>query len=237
MKKLIWANFKMNISTKKELKTYFDNSKKGSDKVDVVFFPQSIFLSDLVDSYSDFSFGIQNLWYEESGAFTWDNSVLAVKDLGLKYTIVGHWERKWLFGETDQLVNKKMLLCIKHDIRPILCIWENKEQRENWQALEIIQKQFVEACKWIEDLTKIDIAYEPIWAIGTWLIPNNEQIKEVHNFIRKLLSNNESRIIYGGSSNDTNSKELSQIENVNGFLVWGASLDTNKFGKMIWDLK
>ena len=130
------------------------------------------------------------------------------------------------------MINQKLTSAIQHGLRPILCVGETLEEREAGQTKAILVEQFSAACKDI-DLSKIDLAYEPVWSIGTGKIPTEAEIEDIHKYLRGLLANTESRILYGGSSNDQNAATLIHIPEVNWFLVGGAALDPNKFLTMI----
>lgn len=237
MNKLIGANFKVNLSTKSELVQYFDQLKQLGTvtNVDVFFCPQMPWISLVSEQaqacgYYGWS---QNVATEIKGAFTGETSVDTLVDLWVTYCLVGHGERRTMYGDTDAVINTKTKLLITKWIRPVLCIGETLDQRKAGQTNEIITAQFTAACAWVEDLTQVDIAYEPLWAIGTGLVPTNDEIEEVHTHIRSLLGNTQSRILYGGSSNDQNAWEFITIPNVDGFLVGWASLVPEKFAKMI----
>lgn len=223
--------------TNAELSDYLNNFSAGypsQDFLDVVICPQmpSLSFASSLLGQSAIALGAQNMHYAESGAFTGETSPLVLKELGCSYVILGHSERRTLFGETWDLINKKLVSAIQHGIRPILCIGETLEQREAGTTKTVLAEQFAAACKDI-DLSKIDLAYEPVWSIGTGKIPTIEEIEDIHKYLRGLLANTQSRILYGGSSNDQNAASLIQIPEVNGFLVGGAALDPNKFLTMI----
>ena len=167
----------------------------------------------------------QNMYFEESGAYTWEISPNMLDDLSCKYVILGHSERREYFWETNELVNKKVLSAIEHDIRPILCIWETFDQKNKWITKEILKIQLLEWLYNVQDYSQVDIAYEPVWAIGTWETATPEYVSEIHDFIRSIIWENDSRIIYGWSVKSANAKELIGINNVNWFLIGSASLD------------
>lgn len=236
MKKLIWANFKLNMSTRKEHEAYNEQIASylstHSESVETVFFPQIAQLGILHEQYSDITYWAQTLANKVSWAFTGELSITTIKDLGINWVMIGHSERRQYYWETDESVHEKLVLALDHDMKIILCVGETLDQRKNWQTLDILSSQLNIALQWL-DSSKIDIAYEPVWAIGTGLTPTVQDIAEAHLHIRNMIKNTESRILYGGSSNDTNAQEFSEIPHVNGFLVGWAALDPNKFGKMI----
>lgn len=239
MKKLIWANRKVNMSTKAEVSDYISNITNllnGVDlsNVDITICPQMAQVWILWSQLPEYiSLGSQNLSQHDKWAFTGETSADTLVDLGVKYALVGHGERRSMYGDDDTVVNVKLLKLLSKWIRPILCIGETKDQRVAGEALAIIKAQFDADTAWVEDLSQIDIAYEPIWSIGTGLIPTREEIAEVHVYIRNLLGNPKSRILYWGSSNETNAADLITIDEVDGFLVGGASLVADKFATMI----
>jgi triosephosphate isomerase len=236
MNYLIWANFKMNKNTA-ELKEYlslFKDTYACFVNVDLMIAPVTAWLgiaSEILRE-SCVNLGAQNMYFEESGAYTGETSPAMLEDLGCQYVILGHSERRQYFGETDENVNKKVKKALEHHIRPIVCIGENLREKELWLTKEVLKIQLVKALEWIES-SEVDIAYEPVWAIGTGKSATPSDVEEIHTFLREILANESSRIIYGGSVNDTNANELIKRKNVNGFLIGSASLDPNKFLKII----
>ncbi len=186
--------------------------------------------------------GAQNMHYEESGAFTGEISPLMLKDIGVEYCILGHSERREYFFETDENINKKIKSCFSHDIKPILCVGESLEQRENNQYEEVVKKQLVNGLKDIDEnnIYNLVIAYEPIWAIGTGKTASSEDANEMCKYIRNTVvelyseeAANAVRIQYGGSVKPETIVELMNKDNVDGALVGGASLVAEDFVKLI----
>jgi len=243
MKTLIAANWKMNLDVKQSVS--FINKFKTlikNNEVDIVICPPYTSLHELskLISNTNIRLGAQNMHFEKEGAFTGEISPLMLKDL-VDYVILGHSERRQYFNETDELINKKIKSALENKIKPILCIGESLEQRNNDQTLTTIKNQLTNCLKNIsnEIMKNITIAYEPIWAIGTGKNATPQQAEEVHKFIRDLLSkmynqsiSKNTRIIYGGSMKPENAKELLSLPNVNGGLVGGASLDPKSFAKI-----
>lgn len=225
MKSLIIANWKMNMDSKEVIS--FFKKFKTTNKNDIVICPPFTLLNEVRELIKNTSIklGAQNMYFEEEGAFTGEISALMLKDIGCEYVILGHSERRLLFDETDSSINKKIKAALKHDLKPILCIGETLKQRKNNETMKIIKDQL----KNIKE--DIVIAYEPIWAIGTGKNATPQQAEEVHKFIRGLLSKN-TQIIYGGSVKKDNVKDLMQMNNINGALVGGASLDPKSFAKI-----
>lgn len=244
-KTLIAGNWKMNKSPSegvefvKELK----NRNLNTD-VEVLICPPFTHLalfSELLKD-TDIKLGAQNFYYKDSGTFTGEISPKMLKDLDIDYIIIGHSERREIFLEDDELVNKKMKSAIKHGLKPILCVGESLEEREANKAEEKIKEQIELAIKDIDeaDLKDLVIAYEPIWAIGTGKTASSDDANEMLIFIRKLLAEKYSdelakkiRLQYGGSVNPENIKELINKSDVDGALVGGASLEVDSFEILI----
>lgn len=191
---------------------------------------------------SKVGFGGQNMYFEESGAYTGEISPLMLKDVKADYVILGHSERRDIFGECDELINKKVLSAFEHDITPILCCGESLEEREANKQEEKVKGQIEANLKGIsvEDVKKLIIAYEPIWAIGTGKTASADDAEAMCKFIRDLVADLYSkeaaeavRIQYGGSVKPDNVKELMAKENIDGALVGGASLKASDFEKLV----
>ncbi len=186
--------------------------------------------------------GAQNLYFEKQGAFTGEVSADMIKSAGAQYVIIGHSERRQYFGETDESVAKKIRSAIQADLKPILCIGETDSQREDEKTFLVLKKQVTDGLKGFdrEELKDLVLAYEPVWAIGTGKTANAAQVEEVHQHLRALLADlfskelaDQTRILYGGSVKPENARELMGIEDVDGALVGGASLDAETFAHII----
>jgi len=208
--------------------------------VDVMIAPSFLSLPLVADAVKDSSVGIgaQNLFYEPEGAFTGEVSAPMVKAAGAGYAILGHSERRQFFGDTDDLVNKKIGAALGQGLIPVLCIGETEDQRDREKTFFVLDKQVSDGLQGfgLEELETLVLAYEPVWAIGTGKTASKEQIQTVHQFLRKLLKEkysaklaNRTRILYGGSVKPSNVKDLMGIEDVDGALVGGASLDADTF--------
>ena len=244
MNNLIVANWKMNPTSQKEAKNIFDAIKKGakSDKVEVVICPPFIYLPLL----SGLTLGAQNCFWQESGTYTGEISPSMLKDLGVKYVIIGHSERRKYFGETDEQVNKKLKAVLAAGLNPILCIGENAEQREKGETEMILKNQLIIGMGGIEVGDNFTVAYEPIWAISggdpykTKELPTPEKVEKTNSYIRGILEGmygkkvaDSIRIIYGGSANAGNAKDYLENAKVQGFLVGGASLRPDDFNQIV----
>ncbi len=186
--------------------------------------------------------GAQNLYYENEGAYTGEVSAEMIKDTGAEYVIIGHSERRQFFGETDESVCRKIKAAVKAGLIPVMCIGESEQERDEKNTFSILDKQVKNGLKDFvsDDIETLVLAYEPIWAIGTGKTASADQVDEIHKYLRSLLGQMFSddfakgiRILYGGSVKPENVKELMAIEDVDGALVGGASLDPDKFIKII----
>lgn len=193
-------------------------------------------------SESSIEVGAQNMYHEAEGAFTGEVSPLMLKDLKCRYVILGHSERRQHFKETDKLINVKVITAIKYSLIPILCIGETLEEREANQHFSVVQRQLSEDLKGVsrDDASKLVIAYEPVWAIGTGKTASPVQAEEMHSAIRKLLTvayDEETALkiplLYGGSVKPDNTGELMSKPNVDGALVGGAALKAESFIQII----
>ncbi len=184
--------------------------------------------------------GAQNVHFAESGAYTGEISCDMLKELGVEYVIIGHSERRQYFGETDQTVNMRTLKALEKGLIPIVCVGESLEERETGKTEEVLLRQITEGLKGVEDLSKLVIAYEPIWAIGTGKTATSQQANETIGFIRKTLAENfcpkcaaKVRIQYGGSMKPSNAAELMSMEEIDGGLIGGASLKAVDFSQVV----
>lgn len=220
---IIALNNKCNF-TKDEFLTYQDNLKKIKTFNELILFPSYTYLS--LFSLSNIVLGSQNSSAYESGAHTGEISSSQLKSFNVKYSIVGHSERRQEQFETSAIVNTKIKLLLKESITPIMCIGETKEEYNLSKTKEVLKKEIEEGLKDITDADKdkIIIAYEPIWAIGTGLVPTNEEIFQMIDYIKEILPNN--KVLYGGSANEKNIDSLKQISNIDGYLLGGISLKT-----------
>ncbi len=241
MKNIIIANWKLNPATLKEAKQLFDAVKKDIKKnknVQVVICPPFVYVPCSMFHVSWLALGAQNVSSEEKGAFTGEVSVDQLKDLGVEYVIVGHSERRKYFGETNEIINKKLQRVLAVALHPIFCIGENTGEDKQ----EVLKQQLTEGLKNISenDVKNVVIAYEPVWAIGTGNSCSVDQLMAsvvlIKNIISKLYTQeiaDQVAILYGGSVTSKNSGDYLFGAGINGLLVGGASLKAEEFINII----
>lgn len=242
-KPLIAGNWKMNNDVEKSLElARILKSAKLNKNTDVLVCPPFTSLYSVINELKDSSIkvGAQNMYFEDKGAFTGETSPVMLKNMGVEYVIIGHSERRQYFKETDQLVNKKLKAALKHSIKPILCLGETLEQREEKKEKEIVRNQIINDFDGIDTADSIIIAYEPIWAIGTGKTATSKEANEMSSFIRNVILNIYSKkisdnmiILYGGSVNAQNVSEIMNESDIDGALVGGASLKAEEFIKIV----
>ncbi len=234
---LVVANWKMN-KTASEAKEFLDKfiPKFNVKNSKVVICPPSVDMFEFENSevLNKIGLGAQNLFYKDKGSFTGETSVEMLKDLKVSYAIIGHSERRNIFAETDSDVNKKIKASLNGEITPIVCVGETLAERGNGTTKQVIKNQILGAIYGINssNIEKVVFAYEPIWAIGTGKAINPEQADEICGLIKEII-NKDVTVLYGGSVNDKNCKQLFAKKNINGALIGGASLDADKFLKII----
>ena len=245
-KTIIAGNWKMN-KTASETKKFAEELKAIMPRAkwcDVVVCVPAVNIPTAIKAFKDVrvSVGAENVFYEKSGAFTGEVSADMLKDLGVKYVIIGHSERRQYFGETDFTVNKKVLAALETGLHPIICVGESLEQRELGITMELIALQIKSALAGVsaDKLRKCVIAYEPIWAIGTGKTATADQAQEVCAAIRKVVGElygedaaKALTVQYGGSMNPKNAEELLSKPDVDGGLIGGASLKADQFAVIV----
>jgi triosephosphate isomerase (TIM) len=246
-KKILAANWKMNL-THIEAESYmhtFLGEIGEVDDVEIVMIPPftSIpVLAQISEKAPFIRIGAQNMYWERSGAYTGEISATMLRVLFVKYVVIGHSERRMLFGETDETVNRKVHSALEAGLRPIVCVGESATQRDNDEVETVLRRQLELGLKdlSVKDAVEIVIAYEPVWAIGTGRTATPAQAEEAHRFIRSVLSKmfgtgpaERVRIQYGGSVKPDNAQELLRRSNIDGALIGGASLDPHSFAKII----
>lgn len=240
-RKLVAGNWKMNGSLK-SIRELLQGIKDGAPQVaavDLAVFPPFVYLGTVEQqlSGSSIAWGTQNLSEQASGAFTGEVAGSMLNDFHCAYVLVGHSERRTLYGETDQVVASKFAAARKLGIKPILCVGETLEERDQGITEAVVERQLnaVLDLEGIEALNDAVIAYEPVWAIGTGRTATPQQAQDVHAFIRaKLAARNaqvaaKTRILYGGSMKAANAKELLAMADIDGGLIGGASLEAKEF--------
>ena len=243
-KPIIAGNWKMHKTIAEALE--FVNEVKdrvNNDKVEAVICAPFTLLKDLKQATkgTNIKIGAQNMHFEEKGAFTGEISPLMLKELDMDYVVIGHSERRQYFNETDETVNKKVLKALEVGIDPILCVGETLEEREAGNTKDVCKVQVEKALENVskEDLAKVVIAYEPIWAIGTGKTATSEDANDVIAYIREVVANlygelaNEVRIQYGGSVKPSNVAEIMNQSDIDGALVGGASLEANDYVELV----
>jgi len=244
--KIIAGNWKMNkiaaeaIAFARDLKVKTLNIRKTGIIVCPPFTALAIVQDILKDSRAEV--GAQNVHYAPSGAYTGEISAEMIVSAGCRHVIIGHSERRQYFAETNQLVNQKLIHVLSTSLNPIVCIGETLEQRQNGQTENVIKTQLHESLDGltIDQLKRVVLAYEPVWAIGTGVTATPEQAEDVHRFIRELIRNRfgqktaESiQILYGGSVKPDNIRDLLSRTDIDGGLIGGASLNVASFVEMI----
>lgn len=241
----IAGNWKM-FKTGREVLTFAEDFKKLYQDTDVktaVCAPY-VYLGLLKNLFSGtkIKVGAQNAFYEDEGAFTGEVSVKMLEDLGVDYCIIGHSERRQYFGETDEIVNKKLKRLLAGPITPILCVGENLQQREKEEQYLVVRDQLIWALSGItpQQAAKIVIAYEPVWAIGTGKTATPQQAEDMCEFIRNAVEAlygedvaDQVVIQYGGSVKPANATDIMDMPNIDGALVGGASLNASDFMEII----
>lgn len=244
-KPIIAGNWKLN-------KTIYETAqlaaeialKANTAEVEVVIAPTAVCLSDAKYAIeeSHVKLAAQNMYSESSGAFTGEISPDVLNELGVEYVIIGHSERRKIFMETDSMINKKVIVALSKNIKPILCVGETLKQREQDLAEAIVLGQVSAGLMEVDQqyADKIVIAYEPVWAIGTGKTATKEDANQMCTMIRKELARrydedfaSRVRILYGGSVKASNIKELMEMSNIDGALVGGASLNSDEFAKIV----
>lgn len=244
---LVVGNWKMNggsAACVELARTIVRQRKKNQASVQVALAPPFTALVSVkkVLGKSQIKLAAQNCHWEESGAFTGEVSPSMLTEIGCDFVIIGHSERRHIFCESEDMIAQKLLAVLRHGMRPILCVGETIEERRGDQTSAVITRQLDSALKGVAegDIENIEIAYEPVWAIGTGLNATAEQIDKTHEQIRDFLNRHfgdtkgrQVRILYGGSVKPDNAEMIGRISSVNGVLVGGASLIADSFGAIL----
>lgn len=230
----IIANMKMNL-TAKDVGEYLKIINDQMFVSNVVICPTSIYIPYFLNHGYDV--GIQNIYCENDGPYTGEISPLQAKSMGIKYAIIGHSDRRFM-GEDDQLINKKIRKALENKLKVIFCVGETLEEREMLKTDKILKQQIIRGLRGLNEkqLSSVLIAYEPVWAVGTNVLPTNKEISNCIDFIKGICKENLKVIpfiLYGGSINENNIKSLNKIKNVDGFLIGNSASDADKLIKII----
>jgi len=241
-KPLIVGNWKMHGTISEALKriTAITRKTENLSGLEVVLAPPFTALYSVSVALQDLpmKLGAQNVHWETEGPYTGEVSAAFLKDAGCDFVIIGHSERRTLFQEDDDMINKKVRAVLAADLNALLCIGETETERDEGKTFERLEEQLTEGLKelHVHDLEGFSIAYEPVWAIGTGKNASGSQIAEVHDWVRNYLAKhfdaptaNNTRLLYGGSVKSENAAEIFKVHNVDGVLVGGASLDADDF--------
>lgn len=245
-KPIIAGNWKLNKAPSEAIQLIVELKRELMDVsgVDVVVCPTFLALSDVIDELvdHDIAVGAQNVYWADSGAFTGEVSAPMLKSVGVKYVIIGHSERRQFFGETNETVAKRIRAALNHQLTPIVCVGENLAERESNKTFDVIKNHVTGSLAGLsaDEVKKLVLAYEPVWAIGTGKTATPEQAQEVHEYIRQLLGKVYNvdvaasvRIQYGGSVTPDNIASLIAQGDIDGALVGGASLKAPSFAAIV----
>ena len=247
-KPIIAANWKMNIGPKEAedfISTFTGKLNNLTDEADVVIAPPFVTIPAAVaalPSNSEVSIAAQNVSEHDNGAYTGEVSTMMLKELFVRYVIIGHSERRTLYGETNAIINAKIKKARAANLKPIFCIGETLQERESGKLEDVLRSQITEGLKDVDekDLREIVVAYEPVWAIGTGVVATVEQAQDAHAFCRSVIAGlysqeiaDKVRIQYGGSMKPDNAGELLAQPDIDGGLVGGASLEPQSFLELI----
>ncbi len=246
-KRLIVGNWKLHKTASEAVAFVYRLSAlaQAADDVEVVLAPPFTALQATAQAELPafpFALGAQNLFWEDRGAFTGEISAPMLKELGCRYVILGHSERRRIFGEQDEEINKKVQAALRHGLRPILCIGETLTEREAGQTDRIVTQQLLRGLDGVagKSLVGVAIAYEPVWAIGTGQAASADQATAVHRTLRKVMTERWNsreaepvRILYGGSVTPENARQFLAAPEIDGALVGGACLDPQSFATIL----
>ncbi|MFU8858919.1 MAG: triose-phosphate isomerase [Cyclonatronaceae bacterium] len=245
---LIAGNWKMNNGA--GTTASFFNELAGKlenvpNQVEMLICPPFVSLTEAVEAAKQvdgMQVGAQNLHYEDNGAYTGEISAVMIKDAGCSHVIIGHSERREYFGETDQIIGKKIMKALANGLTPVFCVGEVLGERKSGDHFKVVETQVLGALSDMDssEISKIVVAYEPVWAIGTGETATPEQAQEMHAFIRKVIGNKAGnevasglRILYGGSMKPDNAADLLGRDDVDGGLIGGASLKADSFAAIV----
>jgi triosephosphate isomerase len=236
-----WKNYPQNFEQTFSLaEKILKKLKEINGAVNFILCPPNVFLRDLIKEFPKINFGAQNLFWEEKNPCTGEISGKMLKNLGCKFAIVGHSERRNFFNESDKIINKKIKICLANKITPIFCIGETLEENKNQQTFSVLKKQIEKGLEKINLKNKeILIAYEPIWSIGTGKIASIENLKNIKDYLKdiaNLKGFDKAKIIYGGSVDAKNTSQILSEAGFDGLLIGKNSFDFKEFEKILNNL-
>lgn len=239
MSKLIVANLKMNMTLQDiaQYIQYINNIDFNPKQNEVVICPSYIYIPYLNNNIK-FKVGSQDVSINDKGSFTGEVSASQLKSEKVKYSLVGHSERRKNFGETENIINKKIRQCVNNNIKPIVCIGESKEERLMMKTEQVLRRSILDLFKDFnkEELSDVIVAYEPVWSIGTGITPTINEIEETAYYIKDLVKSAykvDIKVLYGGSISLSDIHKFVNINNVDGYLIGGASMDAEEFSKIV----
>ena len=239
MSKLIVANLKMNMTLQDVAQyiQYINNIDFNPKQNEIIICPSYIYIPYL-NSNIKFKVGSQDVSVNDKGSFTGEVSASQLKSEKVKYSLVGHSDRRKNFGETENIINKKIRQCINNNIKPIVCIGESKEERLMMKTEQVLRRSILDLFKDFnkEELSDVIIAYEPVWSIGTGITPTINEIEETAYYIKDLVKSAykvDIRVLYGGSISLSDIHKFVNINNIDGYLIGGASMDAEEFSKIV----
>lgn len=230
--KLIVGNIKMNMKFE-DISNYLKFFKNINSK-NIVICPSFIYIPYFLNY--NFEVGSQNVCAYDDGGYTGEVSARQLSSIGVKYTIVGHSERRIKLNETNSIINKKIKSSINSNLNVILCIGETLEELNNLKRDIVLKNQLIDCLSGIEDLSNIIVAYEPVWSVGTNKLPELEELEKIIKYIKEIITETfkqNIKVIYGGSINEINILKLNNINILDGFLIGSASIDPVKFTQII----
>lgn len=237
-KKIIIGNLKTKMNYE-DVVEYIDKINGKISYPAVILLPTSLYVPYFKDL--NIKLGLQNIFFENEGAYTGEILPTQAKSMGVKYALIGHSERRKNLKENNQMINKKIKAALNEKMGIILCIGETLEEKVLLETEDVLKRQIFTALKGIDDLKNIVIAYEPVWAIGTGKIPTERElvsaIKFIKNFVKEFKRGQEIKVLYGGSVNMDNIKSLNEIEEIDGYLIGGASNNPSEFLNIIEEIE
>lgn len=242
-KKIVAGNWKMNLKCEEATRLFLSLANAKNSAVEVIIFPSTLYLQSFLDNTNkNIQIGAQNAYPIDTGAYTGETSFYQLKSIGITHVLIGHSERRAYFSESNEFLKEKVDAALENNITPVFCCGESLSIREQGKEKEFITNQIKESLFHLSSDTfqKCIIAYEPIWAIGTGKTATSEQAEDIHKTIRSFIAEKygdtlaqEISILYGGSCNENNAKELFSCPNIDGGLIGGASLKTASFKAII----